>query len=155
VVATFDIVSTRRHPAAAEVPGSLIRTQAQPLPDASLNPCTLSLLDAAPGAVVLAATLDGELLYLNAEGRKLLHDSAGERVPLHLYGLFAPPTRQLLIDTIIPECLRSGSWRGATKLLGHDGREIPAMQAFVANRNRRPHREVTVLASVAWDLRRQ
>jgi diguanylate cyclase (GGDEF)-like protein len=112
-------------------------------------------LDAVPGAVVLAATLDGELLYLNAEGRKLLYDSTAAAVPLQLDQLFAPPTRRLLTDTIIPECLRSGVWRGETNLLGRDGHEIPAMQAFVANRIRHPHREGTVLASVAWDLRQQ
>lgn len=115
----------------------------------------LSVLDAVPGVVVLTATLDGELLYLNAEGRKLLYDNANAPVPLHLDGLLAPATRKLLIDTIVPECLRNGSWRGETNLLGRDGKEIPAMQAFVANRIRHAHREITVLASVAWDLREQ
>jgi diguanylate cyclase (GGDEF)-like protein len=115
----------------------------------------LSLLDAAPGALVLAATLEGELLYLNHEGRNLLYGDAITPTPLRLDGFFAAPTRRLLIDTIIPACLRNGSWRGETALVGRDGREIPVMQVFVANHIRQPHRDVTVLASIAWDLREQ
>jgi diguanylate cyclase (GGDEF)-like protein len=158
VVASVDIVRKRRHrsPAEGARPRRPAITALAPLPpDTSLNPCTLSLLDAVPGCIVLAATVDGELLYLNAEGRKLLYGDAATPVPLRLDQLFAPPTRQSLVDTVVPECLRSGSWRGETKLLGRDGQEIPVMQAFVANRIRHPHREVTVLAGVAWDLRQQ
>ena len=157
MVASVDIARTRRQRPPAE--GARPRRAAIPAPasppDTSLDPCALSLLDAVPGCVVLAATLDGEVLYLNAEGRKLLYDDAGIPVRLRLDQLFAPPTRRSLIETIVPECLRSGSWRGETKLLGRDGQEIPVMQAFVANRIRNPHREVTVLAGVAWDLRQQ
>ena len=155
MVASVETMGMRRQRPYAE--GALpADTKSAPLSlDATVGPCMLSLLDAAPGAIVFAATCEGELLYLNAEGRRLLSGEAATAMPLCLGALFAPATRRQLLDTIIPECLRSGSWRGETKLLGRDGQEIPAMQAFAANRIRHSHGEVTVLAGVAWDLREQ
>ena len=152
---TFSIdVPTRR--------ASRSGARAQPTPQdlaprlespSELRPCLLAMLEALPG-VVMAARVDGRLLYLNAAGRSLLGvDSAEPLAKLRLADFYSSHAYRQLRGLVIPTCLKRGGWSGETVLRTRDGEEIPTNQMFMAHRVAENGGDAPVLASIAWDIR--
>ena len=120
-----------------------------------LRGCLLTLLEATHGLVAVWNT-KGRLLYMNSVGRQMLGiDQQVHLVGRKVDGLYAPQAREQLREHAIPACLRLGVWHGETTLLTHDGDEIPVSQVLMASRVNHDEQDVTVISSIAWDIREQ
>src|SRR6185503_166802 len=92
-------------------------TAAHPAADADecseheIGGCLLQLLEATPG-LVLAATLQGKLLYLNSKGRVLLGIGPDALARLRLQDIFTTSSYRRVRDEAIPGCLKIGRWQG-------------------------------------------
>ena len=110
----------------------------------------VAILEATPD-LVGTATPDGNLLYLNRAGRRML--GVGEEADVSSISI--PRTHpewaaRLLLDEGFPHALREGIWSGETALLGPDGREIPILQVILAHRG--ADGSVAYLSTVARDI---
>jgi len=120
-----------------------------------LRGCLLALLEATHGLVAVWNT-KGRLLYMNSMGRQMLGiDQQVYLVGRKVAGLYTPQAREQLREHAIPACLRLGVWHGETTMLTDDGREIPVSQVLMASRVNHDERDVTVISSIAWDIREQ
>ena len=119
-----------------------------------LQGCLLTLLEASPGLVAVSNT-KGRLLYMNSMGRSMLGiGQESNIVGRKVSELYAPGSYEQLRDEAIPTSLRAGVWQGETALIDREGTEIPVSQLLMANRIRQDV-DVTVLATIAWDIREQ
>lgn len=82
--------------------------------------------------LVSMTTPDGELLYLNAAGRRMLGYADDETVTGHVNKLH-PPWAVEILSEAIPEAVAAGCWMGETAVLTLDGREIPVSQVILAH----------------------
>jgi diguanylate cyclase (GGDEF)-like protein len=120
-----------------------------------LRGCLLTLLEATHGLVAVWNTR-GRLLYMNSMGRTMLgFDQQTPLVGHRVAELYAPRGREELRTHAIPACLRLGVWHGETALLDLGGNAIPVSQVLMANRIQHRGRDVTVISSIAWDIREQ
>jgi len=117
-----------------------------------LRGCLLQLLEATPG-LVLAADLQGKLLYLNTTGRALLGVGGDALSRLRLEHIFSTDSYYQLRDHAIPSCVKLGHWHGELSLLDSAGRPIPVSQVLTANRQVEDGRHKTVICGIAWDMR--
>ncbi len=119
----------------------------------TLQPCLLALMEALPG-VVMAARVDGRLLYLNAAGRALLGVPSSEPLgALRLAQFYSGPAYQQLLGHVIPTCLRRGMWSGEIALRSRQREEILTSQIIMAHNVGQERGDPPVLASFAWDIR--
>lgn len=114
--------------------------------------CLLQLLEATPG-LVLAATLQGKLLYLNSKGRVLLGIGPEGLAQLRLQDIFTTSSFRRVRDEAIPGCLKIGRWQGELALLDAAQREIPVAQVLTSHEVTDRKRRATVLCGLAWDMR--
>ncbi|MDQ3850382.1 MAG: SpoIIE family protein phosphatase, partial [Actinomycetota bacterium] len=109
-----------------------------------------ALLDATSDWVSIADG-DGDLVYVNPGGRRMVglgsdEDLAGRRI-----GAFAPAwAREHVVNEVLPAVRREGVWRGDLARLHRDGHEIPVSQVIVART--RPGGEVDFYATIARDM---
>lgn len=89
---------------------------------------------AATPDVVAVSDAEGNVLYLNPAGRRILGLGADDPLDLHASRHYTPQAFQVLEGVALPAALRDGTWTGETVLVGRDGREIPVLQALVAHR---------------------
>lgn len=100
------------------------------------------------------SSLDGRVLYLNPAARELLSLGPDEDVSeLYLRDLHPPEVADLLVGTVIPDVLSSGSWRGETAFVARDGRVIPTSQVVLAHRD--SVGRVVHLSTIARDITAQ
>jgi len=119
----------------------------------SLRPCLLGLMEALPG-VVMAARVDGRLLYLNAAGRSLLGVEPTEPLAaLRLAEFYSSRSYYQLLHQVIPTCLRRNVWCGEVTLRNRQRQDIPTSQIFMAHNVGSASGDPPVLASIAWDIR--
>ena len=98
--------------------------------------------------------LDGRVLYLNPAARKLLAFGPDEDLnDIAVRDLHPPEVADLLVDTVIPGVLQSGSWRGETAFVARDGRVIPTSQVVLAHRD--SGGRVVHLSTIARDITAQ
>jgi diguanylate cyclase (GGDEF)-like protein len=153
VTVSIDVAAKRAHL-------SRIALQARTPPQAlalespkTLQPCLLALMEALPG-VVMAARVDGRLLYLNAAGRSLLGVRPSEPLgALRLAQFYSGPSYQQLLGHVIPTCLRRGRWSGEITLRSRQREEILTSQIVMAHEVGHDRGDPPVLASIAWDIR--
>jgi len=106
--------------------------------------------------LVAFADLDGNLLYLNRAGRRLLDMSeTGELRPCKITEFLPQWAAKLVREEGLPHAIRDGIWRGETALLQPNGREVPLSQVIAVHRARtaprssfRPSHEMSPIASV-------
>ncbi|GJG88865.1 hypothetical protein tb265_40460 [Gemmatimonadetes bacterium T265] len=95
-----------------------------------------AILEASPDVVVVA-TPDGRLDYLNASGRRLLGVAGGPEAVRAAGLTVAAVQPQLAPDGpmagAVAHAVREGVWRGETVLRKCDGRDIPVEQVLVAH----------------------
>ena len=102
-----------------------------------------AILEATPDFISLADP-DGQVLYVNSGGRRLLGLPEGSRGPVedevHTHmafeaGVWAHPdwAAKLIQEKGIPEAIRTGQWEGETALLTASGEELPVSQVILAH----------------------
>lgn len=114
--------------------------------------CLLQLLEATPG-LVLAATLQGKLLYLNSKGRALLGIGPDGVARLRLQDIFTTSSYRKVRDEAIPGCLKIGRWQGELALLDAAQREVPVAQLLTSHEVTDGRRRATLICGIAWDMR--
>ena len=86
--------------------------------------------------LVSISTPEGQLVYLNREGRRMLGWGANEDLSNKVIADAHPDwALRVVNDTGIPAAIQQGAWRGETALLTPDGREIPVSQVIMSHRS--------------------
>ncbi|MEM6591846.1 MAG: PAS domain S-box protein, partial [Cyanobacteria bacterium P01_C01_bin.73] len=111
----------------------------------------LTILEATPDFVGIA-DIQGQFLYVNQAGRKILGLTEADVLP-HLNRIVSPKTSARLTRTIIPQVLNSGIWHGESTLITPTGREIPISQVIVAHRDKQG--SVEYLSTIGRDITEQ
>lgn len=106
-----------------------------------------AILEATPDLIAIA-TVDGDVPYLNAAGRRMLGVAPDDRLTLRA---MLPEWALREVEGVgIPFAMEYGAWNGETALAGRDGREIPVSQVIIAHKNARG--EVEHLSTIMRDI---
>lgn len=118
--------------------------------------CLFGLLEAAPG-LVMVSNRQGRVFYMNRNGRSMLGLEPREDLATRtVRDFYTPAAYDRLVHESIPECRRTGVWRGESSLVRGDGREVPVSQLLMAHESKaQDERGFAVLSSIAWDLSEQ
>lgn len=110
----------------------------------------VAILEATTDLVAITG-IDGEVVYLNGAGRKMLGVGPEERLSkIKLPNVVPEGARTLLLGEAIPSAIRNGSWSGETAFIDPLGREVPVSQVILAHRT--PTGEVEFLSTIARDI---
>jgi anti-anti-sigma factor len=94
---------------------------------------------------------DGNLVYVNAAGRRLVGIGEDEDIAGARMGEFSPAwARERVLREALPVARRDGVWRGDLARLHRDGYEIPVSQVIVARTD--DSGEVEFYATIARDM---
>lgn len=97
------------------------------------------------------ASANGDVLYINKAGRKMLGIGKNEDVKkLKILDGHPGWMRTLILEEAIPQAIKNGVWMGETVLLNRDGREIPVSQVIIAHR--KANGNVEYLSTIARDI---
>jgi anti-anti-sigma factor len=97
---------------------------------------------------------DGNLVYVNASGRRMVGIGADEDIAGARVGEFSPAwARERVLSEALPVARREGVWRGDLARLHRDGHEIPVSQVIVARTD--DGGEVEFYATIARDMTRE
>ena len=103
---------------------------------------------------VSIADRDGELVYVNAGGRRMVGIGEDEDIRGARVGEFSPAwARERVLTEALPAALRDGVWRGDLARLHRDGHEIPVSQVIVARTD--DLGDVEFYATIARDMTRE
>src|SRR4249920_2466235 len=84
--------------------------------------------------VVAMAHPNGEILHLNASGRKLLGwPLTGPLLEFNLSQCHPDWANEIVFKEGIPTAITDGAWNGETALHAPDGHEIPVLQVILAH----------------------
>ncbi len=86
--------------------------------------------------LISTATMELQITYMNASGRRVLgwpndEDPSDHRIP-DVHPAWAA---KIVIETAIPQALEEGSWSGESAILTKDGTEIPVSQVLMVHKN--------------------
>ncbi len=102
----------------------------------------LNILEAATD-LVGTVTPDGQAIYLNRAGRRMLGlEETGPLAGVHAADFHPDWAADIVLREGFPTAALKGSWEGETAILARDGREIPVSQVIVAHK--------TALGDVAY-----
>ena len=79
------------------------------------------------------STVEGQVLFINAAGRRMLGVGADEPVLPHISAYHPEWANEIVLKEAVPAAIRDGSWTGETALLARDGREIPVSQVMISH----------------------
>jgi diguanylate cyclase (GGDEF)-like protein/PAS domain S-box-containing protein len=97
------------------------------------------------------ADVDGNALYVNAAGRRMVGVPEDEDISRTRIADYHPPWAATLVaGEGVPAALRDGVWAGETALLSRDGREIPVSQLVIAHKNAAG--DLEFLSTIARDI---
>ena len=86
--------------------------------------------------LVGTASPEGQCLYLNRAGRKLLGLAEDESLSGHTIADYFPPEiADRILHTALPAAARDGTWVGESVLRSGDGQKIPVSQVTLAHRS--------------------
>jgi PAS domain S-box-containing protein len=111
---------------------------------------SLKVLEATTDVVAMTDR-SGVLVYLNANGRRLL--GFGENEPLggrSLADLQPAWAYEVVSHDAFPTALSEGSWSGETALLSANGTELPVLQVLLSHQT--PRGEVEFLSTICRDI---
>ena len=98
------------------------------------NAMLAAILEATSDFVGTASS-DGQCLYLNRAGRRIMGLAEDESLSGHTIANFYPPEMtDLMLHTAFPAAARDGMWVGESVLRSSDGQEIPVSQVTLAHR---------------------
>ncbi|MCL4500001.1 MAG: PAS domain S-box protein, partial [Chloroflexi bacterium] len=94
---------------------------------------------------------NGNVLYLNAGGRKALEIGEADNLsPTNLRQYHPKWAQELILNEGIPAAIRHGIWSGETAFLSRTGKEIPVSQVILAHKG--PSGAVEYLSTIARDV---
>lgn len=94
----------------------------------------LRMIEASQDLIGLAEP-DGELIYVNCAGQRMLgFADRNELVSTMIGDHLSPRMKPRVLEEGIPAALREGAWTGETALLARNGTEIPVSQMILAHR---------------------
>jgi PAS domain S-box-containing protein len=112
-----------------------------------------AVLDETPD-IIATADLDGRVRYANRAAYRVRGVDHNADPTEHTISSAHPDWANDLVQREgIPAALQTGSWRGETALLAHDGREIPVSQIILAHKT--PEGVVEYLSTIARDISEQ
>ena len=111
-----------------------------------------AILDATTDFVGIADA-QGQLLYLNAAGRRLLGLKATAPLPLNSVDFMSEQARQLLRAEGAPAARRNGAWTGEIVILGPERQEIPVSLVLIAHTSSQG--EVESFSTIMRDITEQ
>ena len=101
--------------------------------------------------VVAMSHPNGEILHLNAAGRKLLGwPPTGPLIEFNLSQCHPDWANEIVFKEGIPAAIAEGAWNGETALLAMDGHEIPVLQVILAHAG--PDGGVEFLSTILRDI---
>ncbi len=95
------------------------------------------------------SSADGQVLFLNAAGRKMLGIPLDEPLTGHITSRH-PEWAQEILKEALPAATRDGVWTGETALLSRGGLEIPVSQVILAHA--KPDGEIEFFSTIMRDL---
>lgn len=112
-----------------------------------------AILEATPD-IVSSATMDGQIIYYNRAGRRLLGipDNVDVRT-LRIPNMHPDWARELVLNVGIPAAIRDGIWQGETAVRTFDGRDIPLSQVIISHEV--GPRGERLLSTIARDITEQ
>jgi PAS domain S-box-containing protein len=100
---------------------------------------------------VSTADLDGNILYVNPAGSRLLGWDPTPRTLPRITDVHPPWATEVVIGVGLPVAERDGYWQGETALVDRHGREIPVSQVIIAHRS--PGGQLLHYSTIIRDLR--
>jgi PAS domain S-box-containing protein len=100
--------------------------------------------------LVSMTTAEGQMLFMNAAGRKMLGMEARESLDFHFSHMHPEWANEIVLKEAVPSAIRDGYWKGETALLHSDGHEIPVSQVVLSHK--RADGAVEFLSSIMRDL---
>ncbi|MBI2815869.1 MAG: response regulator [Acidobacteria bacterium] len=109
-------------------------------------------------AAILEATSDyvgiadpeGNMIYINSGGRKMLGLAPNDQIPHAVKNCHPKWVREVLLKEGNLTAVSDGAWRGITALLSSDGQEIAVSQVLVAHKDE--NGAVTFFSTIARDI---
>jgi PAS domain S-box-containing protein len=112
-----------------------------------------AILEATPDLVGITS-LNGQMLYLNRAGRRIM--GIGEDEPLANAGNvydYQPEWVRIRFSEILPTIISEGVWSGELSTLSRDGREVPVSQVILAHRG--SDGNIKFFSTIARDISEQ
>ena len=101
--------------------------------------------------VVAMAHPNGEIIHLNAAGRKLLGwPPTGPLIDYNLSQCHPDWVNEIVFKEGIPTAIAEGAWHGETALHALDGHEVPVLQVILAHPN--PDGSVEFISTILRDI---
>ncbi|MEL6939306.1 MAG: PAS domain S-box protein [Cyanobacteria bacterium J06598_1] len=109
----------------------------------------LDILEATPDLVGMADA-EGNSLYLNQAGQKMLGISAEETNDFHIKETIPLSQREKFFNTILPQVVEQGSWSGEWVLVNRSGENLPVSQVFISHKDAAG--ELKYLSTITRDI---
>ena len=93
----------------------------------------IAIIEATPD-LIATATQDGQLLYINQAGLRMLGIEGKDVSALRIRDVHPEWAARLVQEEGIAHAISHGYWRGETAVLGPDGREIPILQVILVHK---------------------
>ena len=101
--------------------------------------------------LVCWATPEGNIVYINQAGKKMLNWSENEDLTGKTISDTQPPwAMDIITNQGIPTAIKDGRWQGETAFFTSDGREIPVAQTIMSHKS--PDGEVEFISTIARDI---
>ena len=101
--------------------------------------------------VVAMAHPNGEIIHLNAAGRKMLGwPATGPLIDYNLSQCHPDWVNEIVFKEGIPTAIAEGAWNGETALHATDGHEVPMLQVILAHPN--PDGSVEFISTILRDI---
>ncbi|HON06470.1 MAG TPA: PAS domain S-box protein [Verrucomicrobiota bacterium] len=102
-------------------------------------------------ALVLTATTDLKVSYINKAGIKMLGlENKANLNELTMFDIFPEKTKEFIVSNAIPSAIRNGIWEGETSINTFDGRTIPCIALLIAHKN--PEGKLSHISVVVRDI---
>ena len=100
--------------------------------------------------LVIMATAEGDILFMNAAGRRMLGTEEQVEIDLHISEMHPAWANEIVLKEGVPSAIREGVWKGETALVHKDGHEIPVSQVILSHKG--ADGRVEFLSSIMRDL---
>ncbi len=94
----------------------------------------LAILEATPDLVGIADA-QGNNLYLNRAGQKMLGISAETSTGFHVSQTMSPSQQELFQSVVMPHLMEHDIWKGELSLFDKTGKEFPVSQVVIAHKD--------------------
>ena len=100
--------------------------------------------------LVIMTTAEGQILFMNAAGRRMLGAEEHDTIDIHISEMHPAWANEIVLKEGVPSAIRDGVWKGETALLHKDGHEVPVSQVILSHKG--ADGAVEFLSSIMRDL---